>query len=665
MKKLLIVFALFISYIPGFAQKSFESYGYQAQLIRGTEGQSIYYVRVLPSQQMDKSTIIIHFQASKILNTAKSFIHILVNDMPAMSSKFQTDSINRLVVPISKSNNSTSDFLKITVKSQLMIGDDVCQDDNHAGLWLNILPSSTIYWAKNKLYGPSSVNLSNTLFSKKAIVYPNDISAAELQTVALTYAKLLRSGTDRIDLYPISRMPQGLDNFIAIGLMHKLKPKFGSKLNFAPKKGQGILYLNKEPDTTKSGLLRQILFVTAADVAGMSKATDALLTPGILGSSFQDILKVDRAAYKPLEKKTRLNLSDLEDNNNLMTGTGSLNHDYRFKTSVFSTLPAALNCQFEIKFSGLEQKDRGYFNVYLNDILLTSRQLNESGTLQVSASVNRYQIKKFNTLRTEFVFYPASGLCKGNFQHFIGQVDASKSFIEVADNLEEKQVSFYSYPDVFQQGTAILVAKNMLSYAVKAICELAYQLNDHPSNEIVYRPVIDFSNNAAKYKGRNIVLITDRQDRLLSNFKEMPLQYRTDFTIYDEQPGEAIYKLSSPEAAAISQIFKDQDYPLVLSVTALPDHAATVLLANSILDLNEQLNLLSGNTMINSKDSHLIFNLERSSNNIVYQGDGNGRWQTLWFKYKLLLLAGVLFLIFLAYLYVRSKVNKSQKIVTQ
>ncbi|WP_412465559.1 cellulose biosynthesis cyclic di-GMP-binding regulatory protein BcsB [Pedobacter sp. KLB.chiD] len=665
MKKLLIVFALFICYIPGFAQKSFESYGYQSQLIRGTEGQFIYYIRILPSQQMDKSTLIIHFQASKILNTARSFIHILVNDMPAMSSNFQTDSINRLVVPIRKSNNSTSDFLKITVKSQLMIGDDICQDDNHAGLWVNILPSSTIYWAKNKQYGPSSVNLSNALFSKKAIVYPNDISASELQTVALTYAKLLRSGTDRVDLYPVSQMPQGLDNFIAIGLMHKLKPKFGSKLNIAPKKGQGILYLNKEPDTTKFGLLRQILFVTAADVAGMSKATDALLTPGILGSSFQDILKVDRAGYKQLEKKSRLNLSDLEQNNNLMTGSGSLSHDYRFKTSVFSALPAALNCQFEIRFSGIEQRDRGYFNVYLNDILLTSRQLNESGTLQVSAAANRYQIKKFNILRTEFVFYPANGLCKGNFQHFIGQVDASKSFIEVADNLEEKQVSFYSYPDVFQQGTAILVAKNMLSYAVKAICELAYQLNDHPSNEIVYRPVIDFSNNAAKYKGHNIVLITDRQDRLLSNFKEMPLQYKTDFTIYDEQPGEAIYKLSSPEAASISQIFKDRDYPLVLSVTALPDHASAVLLANSILDLNEQLNLLSGNTMINSKDSHLIFNLERNSNNVVYQGDGTGHWQTLWLKYKLLLLAGVLFLIFLAYLYVRSKVNKSQKIVTQ
>ncbi|MBO9672387.1 MAG: cellulose biosynthesis cyclic di-GMP-binding regulatory protein BcsB [Sphingobacteriaceae bacterium] len=665
MKKLLIFFALSICSMAGFAQKSFESYGFQPQIIRGTEGQYIYYIRILPNQQMDKSTLIMDFQASKVLNTAKSFIHVLVNDVPALSSNFQTDSINRIVVPIRKNNKGTSDFLKITVKSQLIIGNDECQDDNNAGLWLNILPSSTVYWAKNKQYGPSTVNLSNTLFSKKAIVYPNNISASELQTVALTYAKLLRSTTERIDLYPISQMPQGLDNFIVIGLAHKLKSKFGSKLNITPKKGQGILYLSKETDTTKAGSLRQILFVTAADVAGMSKATDALLTPGILGSSFQDVLKVDKAGYKELEKKNRLNLSDLEDNNNLMTGMGSLSHDYRFKTSVFNTLPAALNCQFEIRFSGIGRSDRGYFNVYLNDILLTSRQLNESGTLQVSATANRYQIKKFNVLRTEFVFYPVNGVCLGNFRHFIGQVDASKSYLEVSDNLEEKQLSFYSYPDVFQQGTAILVEKSMLSHAVKAICELVYQLNDHPSNEIVYRPVVDFSNNAAKYKGRNIVLISDRQDQLLHNFEEMPLQYKTDFTIYGEQPGNVIYKLSSPEASAISQIFKDQNYPAVLSVTALPDDAAAGLLENSILDLNEQLNLLSGNTLINSKNSHLVFNLEKNSNNIVYQGDGNGRWQAFWLKYKLILLAGVLFLIFLAYLYVRSKVNKSQKIVTQ
>jgi len=663
MKKILSLLLFFLIYSHLSAQETFKSYGFGAQTIQGLEGQYNYYIRLLPSQQVNGSAILLHIDAPKALNTEKSFVHILINDVPTFSGHFQTDSVNKIVVRVTADEAQKTDFLKVTVRTQLFIGNDVCQDENNPALWLRVLPASSIIWNSNKKYNASSVHLSNTLFSKKAIVYPNNITAGELQAVALVYARLKKYGVDDIQLYTMDQLPDSLTDFIVIGMRNKISAALRPVINREIAKGDGLLYLHKSKIGAGNSRFKQILFLTADDVPGISKALDALLTPGLLGSTFQDELLIKKTYYKKLQKGSRVYLSDLEDGNNIMNGSGTLSHTYSFKTSAFNALPADLNFQFQVKYTGISKNDRGYFNVYLNGVLLNSRQLNEAGTLLVNTTANRYQLKKFNTLKTEFVFYPANGVCSGNFRHFIGQIDAHDSYVELADVLKEKQLSFYSYPDVFQKNGVILVSKDALSPSVKAIADLVNQLNDHYSNEVVYRPVIDFANNAAKYRGKNIILISQRKDVLLSGFKNMPLQYKSDFTIFDDNRNEPIYKLSTQDESVITQVFKDENYPAVLSVT-LPAHLQIgAALERTVFDLGEQLNLVSGNTLVNNTTDRLMFNLERNSNNIVYDVSGANQWMALWAKYKLLVLAGVLVLIFLAYLYVRSKVKQSQNII--
>jgi len=663
MKKIIPLILLLLITTLAFAQNTFSSYGFQNQVIQGLEGQYIYYIRSLPSQQIPGSAVILNFEAPKALNTQKSFIHVLVNDIPVYSGHFQTDSINKLLIRINQAEVQKGDFLKLTVKSQLFIGNDVCQDENNPALWLRILPQSSIIWNTNKKYSLTSINLSNALFSKKAIVYPNNISAGELRAVALAFTRLKKYGIDEISLYPMSQLPDSLKDFIVIGLRHKIPLSLSKLIKRETERGEGLLYLYKDRASEKTFDFKQILFLTANDIPGLSKALDALLTPGLITASFQDHLLIKKTGYKNLIKGNRIYLSDLEEGNNIMNGNGTLSHNYSFKTTAFSEIPANLNLQFEVKYTGISRNDRGYFNVYLNGILLNSRQLNEAGSLLVSTAANRYQLKKFNTLKTEFVFYPANGVCSGNFRRFIGQIVASNSYLEVTDAMKEKQPSFYSYPDVFQKNTAILVSKAALSYSVKAIADLVNQLNDHYSNEVVYRPIIDFSNNAAKYKSDNLILITGRKDSLLNGFSNMPLQYKSNFTIYDGNRNEPIYKLSAPDASIITQVFSDENYPSVLSI-ALPDeNSSSAALEKTIFDMGEQFSVFAGNTLINNTAEHLMFDLERNSNNIVYDRYGNSKWLAIWARYKLLVLAGALVLIFLAYLYVRSKVKQSQTIV--
>lgn len=661
MKKLylLVFFALFGLHL--FAQRSLSSYGIPTQILKGTGGSYSYYIRLLPNQQINGSMLSLHYEIPATLNFNKSYIHVSVNDEPTFSGAIIKDSVNRISIPIQSNSGQKDAFLKLTIRAQLFVGDDPCQDENNPSLWLKVLPSTAIKWALNKNYGLAAINLSNTLFTKKAIVYPTNISAGELQTVALTYARLRKAGINDIRLYSQDEMPAQLNDFIYIGLLHKIKPAFRSKIKINPKAGQGLVYLSK---TTGLDQVDQVLFLTANDIPGLSKSLDAVLTKGIFEACFQDYLLINKSAYKPYTKTNRLYLSDLEDNNILMTGSGSLYHNFAFKTSAFADLPADLNAEFSIKYTGLEKQDRGYFNIYLNNALISSAQLNESGSLRVSTSVNRYQLKKFNTLRTEFIFHAADGICAGNFRNFIGQVDAKNSYLTVQSKLSEKNLTFFSYPDAFQQEAAILVSKNVLSSSVQAIAKLVSEINDHYSNEIRYRPVVDFADHAEQYAGKNIILISGRKDALLGKFKQIPLKYNQAFAIYDNASNEVIYQLSAPDRSAIAQIFEDEQFPTVLSITIPDEGFSSAALQQTVSNLNEQLNQFSGNTLISNKNNHLIFNLAQNSNNVRYADNGNTVFSLFWEKYKLLLLAGTLFLIFLSYLYVRKKVKQSQNIVT-
>ncbi|MCX3263617.1 cellulose biosynthesis cyclic di-GMP-binding regulatory protein BcsB [Pedobacter agri] len=663
MKKIILFFIFTILTIFTYAQKPQQSYNFSEQVIRGLEGQYTYYIRVLPIQRLTGSTLSLDVETSKVINFQKSFIHISIDDQPINSVRIDADSLTRLSIVLSKAVSS-SGFLKVTIKTQLFIGDDPCQDYTNPGLWLKILPSSSLRWATIDKINLSKVNLSNAIYSKQAIVYPDEISPAELRAVAMSYTKLRKSGVDKIALYSVSQMPDSLSDFIFVGLLHKAGPRLSIKIKADAGKQGGLLYLYKQKEYLPGQIPQQILFVTANNIAGLNKATDALINPAILSSTFQDQLIVEKSVHRDFEKENRLILANLQNSHQLMSGIGSLSHVYEFKTSAFATIPSELNLKMQIKFTAMARDDRGYFNIYLNDVLLSSRQLNESGAIEVNATANRYQIKKFNTLKTEFVFYPASGICSGKFENFVGQVDEERSYVDLSDKLTESQRSFYAYPDCFQSQSTILISNKVFHSSIRAVCELFAHLNDHYSNHLTYLPGIDLTSRAASYKGNNLILISDRTEKLLMTFPQMPLAYQNDFTIYGDSKNEILYKLSSPKGSAISQIFETKDYPVVLSIAIPNDRGSEYLFANAIKDLNEQVNLLAGNTLISNQDSHLVFNLETSNNNIVYEGQGLGRWAIFWQKYKLLALSLILLLVFLGYLYVRSKVKNAQKIIS-
>ena len=96
-------------------------------------------------------------------------------------------------------------------------------------------------------------------------------------------------------------------------------------------------------------------------------------------------------------------------------------------------------------------------------------------------------------------------------------------------------------------------------------------------------------------------------------------------------------------------------------MTATGTHLADAFLSVS-KSITEQLSTLSSNVCISDVNSNkYLFNINKSSENLEYI-DTKSDLTRFWDNYNLYILLGILILILLSFLYVRSKVQKSQEL---
>jgi hypothetical protein len=148
-----------------------------------------------------------------------------------------------------------------------------------------------------------------------------------------------------------------------------------------------------------------------------------------------------------------------------LSGIGSLKSAFNFKNSDFSFTPKEVEIRIVANYSSLNPGDRGFFNIYLNGLLLSSEKLDASGKLNTSVTINRYQHHKYNTLEAEFRFYPNNGNCKNSFTNFFAEIDVDKSYLESKNPFITSDLSFYQYPEAFNSGTTKIVVS-------KEICQI-------------------------------------------------------------------------------------------------------------------------------------------------------------------------------------------------
>jgi hypothetical protein len=664
---------------------SFKAMGHEDDVIYGMSGATSFYFKINPPVEMNGSKLVLYFEPSQALIKSHSYINVVINNKPAYSSRLSADSIQKITLNLSRADMTPDKFLKIQIKTLLTITDDQCKDLDNPALWLKVKNYSYLSLVKNNENFFDNVNISNCFDSKQAIVYPSNPTLHDLKAVAWAYSRLKKTQIHEIAVYRENKLPDSVRNYIMVGGIRSLPAGLRGLVKVSPQNGQGLFYLHKSvsilTDTithmidvkgqltavksvTQEKAPKEILFVTGGDDIGYEHAITALGNMNVLNSTYGDYLIINQAkniVSKTInENSSKLSLKQIGGVSDFLSGIGSLKSAYSFKNSDFSFTPKEVEIHFIANYSGLAPGDRGFFNIYLNGLLISSEKLDASGKLNSAVTINRYQQHKNNTLEAEFRFYPTTGNCRNSFSNFFAEVDVDKSYLESKKQFVTSDLSFYQYPEAFNSGTTrIVVSEQYAKYAAGAMGEIIYELNNNINAnnfpEFVYSKDVQ-PNDLKQY---NIIALLAKEDKLLEEFADAPIKFDKDFRLYRTDNNQEVYRLSDTVSNGLAQIFYGRSNNATLVLTATGGHIAEAFLAAS-KSITEQLSTLSSNVCISDVNNNkYLFNINKSSENLEYIDTKSGLTR-FWDSYNLYILLGILILILLSFLYVRSKVQKSQ-----
>jgi hypothetical protein len=689
MNKFLTLLALvFLLSKASLAQQtvSFKSLGHDDAAIYGLSGANSIYVKISPLVELEGSKLVLYFEPSQALIKEHSFVNVIINDKPIYSSRLSQDSIQKVTINLTRQDLSAGRYLKIQVKTLLTVTDDICRDLDNPAMWLKVKDYSYLSLLKNNKASLADINISNCFETKTAIVYPAEASLSDLKAVAWAYARLKKVQAKPILLFEAGTVPDSIKDYIEVGNLGAIPDDKKALIKVSPQAGEGLLYLAKSMTTindtitqkvnqrgrlvdvktiTTEQIPAEILFVTGGDDPGYNKAITTLGNINILNSSFGDFLLIDHAenlfSKNIDENRSRVTLKQLGGTSDFLSGIGSLKSDFTFKNSDFNFTPKEVEIRFVGSYSGLNAGDRGYFNIYLNGLLISSERLDASGKLNTSVTINRYQHHKFNTLEAEFRFFPNNGECKNSFINFFGEVDVDKSYLESKNPFISSDLSFYQYPEAFNSGTTkVVISKSIAKYTAGAVGEIVYELNNNINANNF--PDFVYSDGVADgdLKKNNIIALLDKDDKLMTKFKDAPVKFNQNFRLYNTDNGQLVYSLSDSVSSGIGQIFYGSGNNATLILTATGDKMSDAFLMVS-KSIGEQLSTLSSNVCVtDAVGSKYLFNINNSSDNLEYV-ETKSALTRFWETYNLYILLGILILILLSFLYVRSRVQRSQE----
>jgi hypothetical protein len=687
----LLAFILILAKLPSSAQviASFKSYGHDDDPINGMSGSSSYFFKIDPLVEMNGSKLVIYFEPSRALVVNNSFINVIIADRPVYSGRLTKDSIQKVAVDLSRADLSNDGkYLKVQVKTLLNISDDKCRDLDNPAMWIKVKGFSYLSLNRNTKNFFNNINIANCFDSKRAIVYPANPTLKDLKAVAWAYARMKKTDIKNIQVFEEGHVPDTVRNYIMVGTMGHLPAPMRSMIRVTPQTGQGLFYLAKRvlnvtdsvikmvdvknhlvPVRTVENLIvpSEILYITGADDEGYEKTITSLGNMNILNSTFGDYLVIDHAEntfFKTVDQnRSKLTFKQIGGVTNFMSGIGSLKSVYNFKNSDFSFTPKEVEISITANYSSLNPNDRGFFNIYLNGLLINSEKLDASGKLKTSVTINRYQHHKYNTLEAEFRFYPSSGNCMNSFTNFFAEIDVDKSYLESKNPFITNDLSFYQYPEAFNSGaTRIVVSKGFSKYAAAAMGEVVYELNNNINANNF--PIFQYSDDVttSDIKKYNIIALLTRDDKLLGEFPDAPIKFDKKFRLYNNDNNQVVYALNDSVSNGLAQIFYGRANNATMVMTATGKNLAEAFLAVS-KSITEQLSTLSSNVCISDVSGNkYLFNISKSSDNLEYV-DTKSALSRFWESYNLYILLGILILILLSFLYVRSRVQKSQDIV--
>lgn len=643
-----------------------------------TPAQTFFFPIPRSGIDFSKSYFELHYSFSSILSEYSN-IKVSINDVPVYTSFYKT-AITSPIVRISLAGVKQADILesekpllKIEVGGYLNITDDRCRDLATQALWLVIKQESKLALSfptdisKNFIADFFSSRMENNLILipknldpqlAGATMWVNTRMLEDVKTTTINYDSFEEIDINKIGMFTHVICVGKVDNLMSLPIplaMNKenIKDQFKQDLTL----DDGFL-LTKTFGGTK------VLYVTGETSTAVQKASGTLVNPkhyAKLLSNFAVIRYIEPFKVKSFkDNKYKLTLDELGYEKLQTKGIGSLRI-----TLYFSELDLAKsidNVDFYLysKYTPVRATfPSGFLNVYLNDVLVESKRLDESGKFNgLYVTFPKYLFKKVNTCDIEYNYFPDEGECRDDLTQFVGEI-YSYSYFDITTGVTENVNNFSKFPNSFLLNTYVVFQSNPLPQHIKSAASVIRSIQTLSRQTQYYPPAMSFAEmfNTMENSINNYIVVASDVQYNKASFEYLPLDMNQRFKIISSSTKQVMFEYSDDMPIAVMQLTRTLTNNQVLLLSSYGDQGKNYLV--QLADhFSQRISNVDGNVAILSgTDYPLFFKTTEAIDKILYTTRESVPIKISWDKYKYvwLLIGWMAIIVISILLYFRSR----------
>lgn len=668
-----ITFLIFSKSILAQSKFSFSDFDYPNEsVLYGSKNRTSYFIPVQGNSIQSDSEIFLSFKASDVLDKKNSFITVVVAGIPISTVTPSLDnSIINIRVPLS-SKSVLNGYIKIEVIADLKISDEICEIYNEGAFWVRRLPSSYIILntSKENSIVKSPRHMSDFLHMADKILLPEN---PDLSTVS--YASYIKfyyheKFNQELEIGTLKKSDTiGFHNALLLGKLSDLPASVHSKLTKLPDESEGVLSMAGFGDTKDSLGTYNSLIITGGNDKGLKKAALTLLDDDMVKSLFTNQVNV----YQSMDVRqvnnnidlAYLNLKSLGVEEGMIEGIGKMSREITIPRSIFGSSLKEMDFHLNFNYKPIKISEDAYVNIFLDDVLKESHELNESGTFSKEINFDHFELKKNNVLKIEFYFVPDGGLCISNPTSFYAQLDLLNSSIKPISLVENPELNFFNFPENFKKlPTRIYWNTQVEVKSVNTLVKLITRLNSTQkiNSSYYFPPIVPIDSlDSSSDSEYNKIIISDELEPfkgILNN--NAYLNVSNDRFSYKSEHHNQYFNLEYLIPVGFNQLFRQDNNEIMFVYT--PQNNQRIL-DNLLNKMDSDYLSNTGNVIIaNSEDSH-FFNLQKE-NVDVEKEQLETSFNSIWQKYRVFLIFGCFILMVVLLVYVFQKSQQSKKNIT-
>lgn len=670
---LVVIFILFGCFTNAFSQVSFsfEDFDYPTEtIINGQQGKTSFFIPIADNTFLSDSKIKIDFLVPEILQHERSFITVALNGVP-MTTKSPDKNNHRVEVELSLNRSYVSSgFLRVDVYTNLKVSDELCEVYNEGVFWVRILSSSSITFKNQNInssvFLPKDISECVSIINK--IIIPSNPS---LET--FSFATYLKFYFERklgkkvvIDSFENSDF-QAVDASIILAEYENLPEYFKNLVpiqNFEDSDGIITLHSAENNNDGIDKSYQRNLIVTGETKKAFTKAASFALSKDMMGASLTNSVAVkqgrDLSISNTIVEFKKINFKELGVSNELIEGIGKMAREVNIPRSYFGSNVKKLELNLDIAFRPVDISENAYLNIYFDDVLKESFQLDNKGKFTSTMIIDDIEIKKENVLKVEFYFVPEGGMCIANASSFYAQLNTVKSSLRPVSYANTPTLNYFYFPENFQENQTIIYVDLANKFeSVEPLADLISILNPGNLNDNDFNfPVIEHIDKLSLNDSNEsrIILVEDILVLEEQLTKDAYVKFNSNLVDFKSDVFTNFFNVSYADDLAFSQLFYYQSSPTLLFLNPTKNKKSLAQLING---MKGHYLTNTGNIIVANDSKYYFFNTTDTSATQDIDAQ-KSNFEIYWNKYRLFFVFALflLMLVLLIYIFTKSKESK-------